>query len=411
MFNTTKNAALSLLSIALLLLGGVVLADSPGYPQSRIIAGGPDSFVQAEHVILRGSNYEIGQQMAEFAKGHGISVTRAPDSLVSRVKREYLRDSYPAYYERMRGLADGLGLTFDDSNYDFSVLWQPMVFGMGCSMVFFPNSSTENGHGILSRNYDFTTGTIRGVYPDSGFLPVNSRPFVMEIHPDDGYASIAVCDFDVLGGVIDGINSEGLTVAIASESETTQEYGMERGNEVGLHELQGMRYLLDNCATVQEAKAAMMKLKHFYFFIPCHYLVGDKLGNSCIIEFSSQRNRLNIIDGAGPQCITNHQVARYKSLEGMPEDWTYERFRNLTKAISIGGEFSAEQIESISASVRPTFSVSPDSRYAPIRTIWHALYDTHLLELKVKFYLGESTNAAGDPVMRYTDYFSITLES
>ena len=40
-----------------------------------------------------------------------------------------------------------------------------------------------------------------------------SRPYVVELYPDSGYATLAVVCFDLMG-VVDGINSEGLTIAL-----------------------------------------------------------------------------------------------------------------------------------------------------------------------------------------------------
>jgi predicted choloylglycine hydrolase len=74
-----------------------------------------------------------------------------------------------------------------------------------------------------------------------------ARPYLFEIYPDKGYSSLAICAFEYLGGVLDGINSEGLAVSILSESESGQKVGYEPGNEAGMYELMSMRYLLDNC--------------------------------------------------------------------------------------------------------------------------------------------------------------------
>jgi penicillin V acylase-like amidase (Ntn superfamily) len=60
--------------------------------------------------------------------------------------------------------------------------------------------------------------------------------------------------------VLDGINSEGLVVAILAEEESGNKVGREPGDEAGMHELMGMRYLLDNCKNVEEAKEALLSL-------------------------------------------------------------------------------------------------------------------------------------------------------
>jgi predicted choloylglycine hydrolase len=385
------------------------LSKSSTYPDSRVIAGSDSDFMMVRHVVLRGSNFEIGQQMASFAQLNGISITPAQDSTVNKLRRNYLKEVYPAYFERMKGLAEGFGQSIENDGWDFSILWQPMAMGMGCSMVYCPGRFTDSGHGMLCRNYDFTTGTISGQLPDSGFLPVNSRPILFEIHPDDGYASLAMCDFELLGGVLDGVNSEGMTVAIAADDETSHQYGRQTGNEVGLHELLCMRYLLDNCANVQEAKEAMLSLKHFYTFIPCHYLIADRNGQSFIFEFSSQRNQSHITDGSGPQIMTNHPVFSYADTADLPEGWSYDRFRILHDAFAGKNRYNASDLVVALSTVQPMSPVSEDSHYAPLRTLWNAIYDSEELTLTIKFYLGETRTDDGGLVMKYSKPLMIKL--
>jgi len=379
------------------------------YPNSSIVVGSTSDFMMVQHVVLRGSNLEIGQQMASFARANGITITPAKDPLINRLRREYIKAVYPAYFHRMRGLADGFGYDIEDNRWDFSMLWQPMMTGMGCSIVYCPSASSANRHGMLCRNYDFTTGTITGQYPDSGFLPANSRPIIFEIHPDSGYASLAMCDFELLGGVLDGINSEGLTVAIAADDEIIGKYGRQSGDEVGLHELLCMRYLLDNCANVQEAKEAMLTLKHFYYFIPCHYLVADKYGKSFIFEFSSQRNQSQITEGNGPQIMTNHPVFSYANIEELPEGWSYDRYRTLHEAFLGKKQYAASDLITILSSVQPASPASENSQYAPLRTLWNALYDSEELTLQIKFYLGERRPAGGESAPKYSEPITIRL--
>jgi hypothetical protein len=73
--------------------------------------------------------------------------------------------NYPILYERMKGMAAAYGLSFSDDSYDFSGVFQKQMTPPGCSVTFYPAEHTENGHNILSRNYDFITGDITGRKP------------------------------------------------------------------------------------------------------------------------------------------------------------------------------------------------------------------------------------------------------
>lgn len=360
--------------------------------KETVIAGGPDKFAEVRHVVLKGSNFEIGKKIGELAKKDGTPITPSGNHIMNRAKREYMAKNYPIHSERMKGLAAAYGLNIYDDSYDFSRLFQKEMIPPGCSVAFYPASATESGHNILSRNYEFTTGDITGRRPQKGRLAIMARPYLFEIHPDQGYSSLSLCAFEYLGGVLDGINSEGLVVSILAENDCVERVGREPGDEVGMYELMSMRYLLDNCKNVEEAKEALLSLKHYYYFIPCHYIVGDKTGQSFIYEFSPNRNRSYIIDGEGPQWITNHLVFDHEKTAEKYKDnpkSSLRRYNKLEESIRAKEKFTLEEIAAINAEVAAPPVVPSNPAYAPIRTLWYAQYDLENLTLTVKFYVGE----------------------
>ncbi len=375
--------------------------------KETVIAGGPDNFVEVRHVVLKGTNFEIGKKIAELAKRDGTPIIPTENLVLNRAKREYMVKNYPIHFERMKGVAAALGLDIYDDSYDFSGLSQKQVIPPGCSVTFFPASVTENGHNILSRNYDFTTGDITGRRPQDSQMAMMAQPYLFEFYPDKGYSSISLCAFEYLGGVLDGINSEGLVVSILAESESGNSVGHEPSNEAGVHELMGMRYLLDNCKNVEEAKEAMLTLKHYYSFIPCHYIVGDRSGKSFIFEFSPTRNRSYIIDGEGPQCVTNHLVYRHQQVEEFPKtglNWSMTRYKMLDESIKANKKFTLEEIADINESVAIPPNAPGNPQAAPGRTLWYAQYDLDNLTLAVKFYVGEKPDPENENrvILEYT---------
>lgn len=364
--------------------------------KETVIAGSPEKFAEVRHVILKGSNFAIGKKLGEIAKTNGVIIDTAENFIINRTKREYIARNYPVFYDRMRGVAAAFGFNVENDSYDFSALFQTQFkipqSGPGCSVVFYPASFTENNHNILSRNYDFTTGDINGMRPKESQMALMSRPYLFEIHPDKGYSSLSICAFDYLGGVLDGINSEGLAVAILSESESGNKVGYEPGNEVGLYELLSMRYLLDNCKNVEEAKEALLSLKQYYFFLPLHYIVADRSGKSFIFEFSAARNRSYIIDGNGPQYITNHMVYLHQKVEEFPEtclNWSMTRYKRLYESINTKTNFSLEEIPEIANRVAVPLNAPGHPERAWSRTLWYSQWDLDDLTLNVQFYLGE----------------------
>jgi penicillin V acylase-like amidase (Ntn superfamily) len=174
----------------------------------------------------------------------------------------------------------------------------------------------------------------------------------------------------------------------------------------------GMRYLLDNCKNTTEAKEALLGLKHYYAFIPCHYIVADREGRSFLFELSADRETVHIMDGEGPQCITNHLVYQYPDVDNLPPGWTFRRYRMLYEAISGDELFAFSEIEAINKSVAVPPGRSGNQEFAPGRTLWYAVYDTQESSLKVTFYLGESPDPEDESrvVIDYTDYLEFKLK-
>jgi hypothetical protein len=84
----------------------------PLFFQERPIVGDSRDTIQVRHLVLKGSNYEIGRKIGELAHDrHHVQKAPAADPLVVRCQRRYLQTHYPIYYERMRGIAEAFGRT------------------------------------------------------------------------------------------------------------------------------------------------------------------------------------------------------------------------------------------------------------------------------------------------------------
>ncbi len=399
------------------------------------IAGSPADFLEAKHVVLRGTNREIGRTIAEIARDRfDLQLKPAPDPVVLRASREYFQRHYPIHYQRGLGVADAYGLSADDERYDLNGL--AYLFALpGCSTAYIPPAKSQNGHSLISRNFDFSLGTASqmvGMPPRPGELPMVSRPYVFEVYPDEGYASVYLCVYDLFG-TVDGINSEGLTVVLQADDESMAKYPVPPTlrPSVGLHEPLMLRFLLDTCATAEEAKRALLLTKQPRQVVPAHYIIGDRFGNSFVWESSPLYNRDYITDGGGDiQIFTNHLLYPGPRPTPDPSDdpgWTFARHKLLTEAIPTGnGGITLEDLKTAHACV--TFCAAFDRRMsgeAPIesgeagtppedssgarelgRTVWHSLYDLDERRVEVKFYLGESADGQN----RYSEYQEFRLE-
>lgn len=410
----------------------------------KVFFSRPDSFMTVRHLTIHGTNFEIGQQLGELAQeryGKKPEHFRG-DPIFARARRKHLQHNYPIQWERTRGMAAAFGLDAYDDRYDLTGLTYFMDVPMppwGCSAVYYPPSTTVTHGGYLSRNYDFSIGSMADMMGaplppavKDTLAPVMSEPYVMAWYPEDGgYASIAIHAFDLISGTLDGMNSEGLVVSILADMDAQLALGphlemhpvLQRA--VGLHELQVMRLLLDTCATAEEAKVALLTCKQYYRFSPNHYVVADRTGESFIYENSTGRNVQHVLDGGGrPQVITNHQLWNQGpaapvgalSLENQSQ-WRYQALQDRIAAHP--GLFTPNEVRTNNACANlfdqlPAMlaTAAPEARamYGLMRTVWHCVYDQQAGRVEFSFYLGEDTKKDGTRTARYSEYLPFALD-
>ncbi|MHC4695276.1 MAG: C45 family autoproteolytic acyltransferase/hydrolase [Planctomycetota bacterium] len=398
---------------------------SPGFAQTpglgfreKAVAGGPADFIEVRHITLRGSNFEIGKKLAEIGRfRHGTGPIPGYSRRQTQAQLRYLRRYYPIHVERMRGVAAAFGTDLDNHAFNFGQLFYGLG-SVGCSVVFYPPGTTADGRGVLSRNFDFTTGTLHGTRPPEAKMAASSRPYIIEMYPDKGYASLSLCLFDLLGGVVGGVNSEGLVVALLGDDEVVKAFPIDGapGPQAGLTTTQALRFLLDTCADVEQAKAALLETKLYYLLVPCHYIIADRHGNSFVWENSPVMHHGHIIAGNGkPQVTTNFLLHRQADLDNLPEEehrlGSYNRYKTLRKHLSEHeGKFDLAFIKEVNHSVACTES-PPAAPYAANRTIWHALYLPQQRRLEIDFYLGEDVDptATNGVKLRRSGYQAFTL--
>src|SRR6185369_13942666 len=71
--------------------------------KDEVIAGSPKDSLEVRHLVLRGTNEQIGRALAEIAKErYGVKVDKAADPVQVRAQRKFLERNYPALLDRMR---------------------------------------------------------------------------------------------------------------------------------------------------------------------------------------------------------------------------------------------------------------------------------------------------------------------
>ncbi|HCI81000.1 MAG TPA: hypothetical protein DHW02_15070 [Ktedonobacter sp.] len=393
------------------------------FQETLVDGGSPLDFPIVRHLILSGSNYEIGKQLAEIViERYGNSKRPSGDPRIIQARHLYFQQHYPILLERTRGVANAFGINLDTNTADLASLMYPSLQlpqMVGCSVIFYPPETTANGHGLLSRNCDAQTESMLEMLnipvPHGITLkPTYSEPYIMEMYPDVGYPSLYLACMDLLGACFDGINSEGLTVSLMADGDPNN---MSLTNptqlfRVGINELQILRLLLDTCASVEEAQQALLLNKHYHVMLSCHYIVADRYGKSFVWEHAYGHNMEYIIEGKGvPQIVTNHPLHLASSQEASPEKHenapimcradSFARYQTLKQAIaSYSGMYSVDFLKETNACVfaddamqQEYIAATGRELLSDVRTLWHSIYDTQERSLEVSFYLRDEPSA------------------
>lgn len=384
-----------------------------------VLAGGPDDFLTVRHLVLRGGDEAIGHALAVVARDE-LGVDKRPgysDPEASIAQRRWLADQWPQHDARRRGAAAAFGATPDDPTRDFGFLQYDWAVP-GCSNCFWPGSTTRDGHAVLSRNYDFTTGTVfelMGRPAPAGARPATSRPFVVETHPEAGHSTLTITDYELLGGALDGMNSAGLGVALMATVEALRGGGPPPTgrNQVGLSELQVIRFLLERAGSATEARALLARAPQYAMWVPCHFLVADAHGDSFLWshEIGPTPVCVDGVEGA-PFCATNRIPGH--ALADIPQrEESVERLTRLRAAVAAAGAEGPVDRADIRAANQRVAATTPvgEGQYrgaSPARTLWHAVYDLSARRLAVDFYLGEGS---GEGEVRRSPYLELGLGS
>ncbi|GAA3159006.1 hypothetical protein GCM10010466_57250 [Planomonospora alba] len=363
--------------------------------ENAIVAGGGEhDFMTVRHLVLRGSQEEIGRALAEEARARAGWRPTATDPVINRARRTWFERNWPQHHARLSGVAAAFGADPGDDALRLDGL-ATLPAGSGCSAVWCPPGRAADGRGRLGRNYDFFTlsaadlvAVFGGAAPSGTGLPMASRPYVVTLVPDDGPASTALT-MSELDGCMEGVNESGLAVALLlSDVAGTEPPSGPPVPQAGLGVTQVPRFLLDTCHDVEEAKQALLGAKQYSEGVPCHYLIADASGRAFVWERGTDDSE-HIIEAAdgGPLCVTNHPLHRHPDATRLPEDTpgsfrTYERARTLA-GLTAGPLSPGDLRRALDAVSMPA---APEE---PWRTLWRTVLDPLGRTMTVRFYLGD----------------------
>ncbi|MDQ7824039.1 MAG: C45 family peptidase [Candidatus Eremiobacteraeota bacterium] len=421
-----KISTLSLLILLFSLSLQAIACAEPFVKNEVLLQKGADSYVEARHIVIRGNNEEIGKALADIAqKDYGVkALAKYPDEVYRKAIDIYLQNHYPALRERAMGVARSYHAKYDQSLSIFSQLAYDAGPWNGCSSVYYPPSYTPGGAGMLAHNMDYPLCSIKKLLKIHGedSPPMFTRNYVVELYPDKGYASIGVGTGDLLS-VVSGMNEKGLIAALHTDNYTMINTDPKPDISGLIFPTQVVRYILDNCRTVEEAKIAVLNHKLSLTFEPAHLLIADREGKSLVVEINPKNMRVELTENSGkPQPFTNHPLYRFSDPQEFPSygplelDNTFMRYNQLSDLLKGKKQFSPDDALANQVAVLARWN-NPKRGMAnptiPNRTIWTDIFDQKDLTMKVRFYMKDSAaqDDLGDPQsLVFSDFFRFALK-
>ncbi|WP_321508181.1 carcinine hydrolase/isopenicillin-N N-acyltransferase family protein [uncultured Methanoregula sp.] len=329
----TRPAIVIIIAICII-LAGVVLLHIPvsgttpvSIPDEKVkttydvlIPPGNGNSTEVDHIILRGgSQQDIGYALARIAiDKYGATLISYDDPVYGKAREEYIRLHDPGMYQRIQGIKKAYGQKADDYSQDASSLIYIFSYPF-CSAIYFPPDSTQDHHAYSGKDLEWIYNPQMNEFNVANFLNpkalminrVRNRINVVEIYPDDGYATLVVGSLDLANGAFDGINEKGLSVTVLEDSDTYVDPGTAGagGTSEGLNFLQLGRSVLGNCASVEEAKDRILENRVSMPYMGAHFLISDPYGNATIVEFDNVSRKARFTDYHNvPVPVTNYAI-------------------------------------------------------------------------------------------------------
>jgi len=387
------------------------------------------NYSEVRHIVLKGTNEQISKALGEISKeDYNAKPSKFVDPIYAKARLAYMQKNYPAFFERMKGVAEAYDVFIDSTDLDLSVL--PYDAGsLGCSVVYFPPSTTYKGHAIACRNLDFRTAPldrILGKTYVSNQMDMFARTYVMELYPEEGYSNLVIGGHDLMGSFFQGLNSQGLAIELLVDKSPLVVITPAGGARAsGLSDLLASRMVLDTCKSVEEVKLVLLNNRIYFPFIGMHFLIYDRNGNSTIAEFLAKDDSVHFTDTSDSvQVMTNHSVCLYPTTDTYPKPDasvgyydSFLRFKTLTEITSNHqGKFSEQDIidalRSVYAEVYYGTLLSENEKI-PERTVMNSLLDLTSGTISARFYLrdGPTDPMLGGPSNIFSQFFRFTLEN
>jgi len=398
-----------------------ILKNEPLFPFTE------GNYAKPNHIIIAGSDEEIGYELASLAKEkYDCTLEKYDEPIYGEARREFFKRNWPAMNERAKGISRTYGLSEDDNEYDTTALpydvydsirgGQALSFAT-CSGLVLPIEKSDTHKGVyIARNNDLwplpVWSVILGKTPPEGAYGAYQRANVIESHPDKGYKNILIGSHDLLTPFGDGINEKGLYFSTFADPNGVGEVAspMAGGKINGLSYAQLGAYLLSNCATVEDAKKAILTTRVIQVGMCIHMLIADRDGNATVFEIDKLSQAYVFTDRkpGEPLFCTNHPLSAYPDSSKFPayseeaEHNTFYRMNLLNKTYAgMKAPFKKSDAEELVNVVHCAFIDDKKAEAAfKERTLINTNCDLSKPEITVRFYLGDEGEIPGTNHMK-----------
>jgi len=374
------------------------------------------NYLSVRHLRLKGSNREIGKNLAELAKKEwGVTLSEYVDAAYAKGRLKYYERNWKTQHDRMLGVADAYGVDANNTNLDLSSLAYYNT-GSGCSAIYIPPSLSATGEALLGRNYDWyivPIGLIMGFKNGENSVRFNSQNQLTEIHPEEGYATIQLSSHDLMNPWLDGFNEHGLFVTVLNDpGAPATPVPHSGGVSSGLSMFQVVGLLTSKCRTVEEAKTELLQ-HHIYNSISgLHYLIADAHGHATVFEIDGKTGQYYFVDSKPnePFFITNHALHTFKGHASFPEVDMSKEHDSFTRICILedyvkhhSGKYTEADLRQMLDEVLCSFVDNTKAGVSlpfPERTLWSYVANIDRREMSLKFYLGDLDAETGTNHLR-----------
>lgn len=396
-----------------------------------LIQRGADEYLEVRGIAVKGSDYEIGKDLALIGKEtYDIQLDQYKDPVYAQARQNYMKRNFIALYQRALGVADVFKVDPNTTSYDTTVL--PYDLGdIACSAIFFPPSLTESGHPSVCRNLDWYMASVTEL--EAAMVGVKGKPArkslsrvtATEFYPESGYSAVQLGSHDLLNPPMDGINEKGLFVTILTDLQglqTPMPFGGAIDTGMSFPQLTTM--ILNKCATVEEAKYEILQQRVYFPFRAQHFLIADRAGNVTLFEIDGKSGLYYFMDGKPDQpfIVTNHSLHLFPDPSQFPEHDpqeeynTFNRWKRLADFVKKHeGLFTREDMYEATSLVYSHYKdplASGGSFPFKERAIYTEVADMALKTIEVKFYRkdGPPEEGSENPSIIFHDPVTLALK-